>query len=293
MALGLALMFGVRMPVNFNSPYKATSIIEFWQRWHMTLTRFLTDYIYSPIALSLTRKGIQAGAGRIVIFVLSVVIPVNIAFLVSGIWHGAGWTFVLFGAINGIALTVNHGWRQFRLPRVPAAVGWASTMLTFAGSLIFFRADSFKAATLLIGGSVGHHGVALPAAYANALGSFANVLRGLHWRFDDVGVTYLAPKEQLVVLVGLFAIVLLFPNTQEILRRFKPTLEEERQPAGSPAFAGIFTERIVNWLTVRPAGYPISRGALCGAAAAIAICMLVVGQSWMRSQVAQFIYFQF
>src|SRR5437899_3615727 len=99
MAIGLALLFGIRLPVNFNSPYKSASIIEFWRRWHISLSRFLRDYLYIPLG------GNRKGRTRRYVNLL-------ITMLLGGIWHGAGWTFAIWGALNGLYLTINQAWRM-------------------------------------------------------------------------------------------------------------------------------------------------------------------------------------
>ncbi|WP_249780620.1 MBOAT family O-acyltransferase [Bradyrhizobium sp. dw_78] len=106
MAIGLALMFGVVFPVNFNSPYKAVSLIDFWRRWHMTLSRFLRDYLYIPLG------GNRLGP-------LRRYLNLFVTMLLGGIWHGAAWTFVAWGALHGLGLLVNHAWRSTRLQLTP------------------------------------------------------------------------------------------------------------------------------------------------------------------------------
>jgi D-alanyl-lipoteichoic acid acyltransferase DltB (MBOAT superfamily) len=100
MAVGLAYLFGIRLPLNFYSPYKATSIIEFWKLWHITLSRFLRDYLYIPLG------GNRKGPSRRMTNLL-------ITMLLGGLWHGAGWTFVIWGALHGLYLILNHLWRAF------------------------------------------------------------------------------------------------------------------------------------------------------------------------------------
>ena len=125
MALGIALMFGIRLPDNFNSPYKATSIIEFWRRWHMTLSRFLRDYLYIPLG------GNRNGNAQRYLNLCATM-------LLGGLWHGAGWTFVLWGALHGAYLTINHLWREAFPERV---FRWIpSWMATLAGSALTFIA---------------------------------------------------------------------------------------------------------------------------------------------------------
>jgi D-alanyl-lipoteichoic acid acyltransferase DltB (MBOAT superfamily) len=146
MAVGLAAMFGIVLPFNFVSPYKATSIIEFWRRWHVTLSRFLRVYLYIPLG------GNRAGPRRRYVNLLVVM-------LLGGLWHGAAWTFVAWGALHGIFLVINHLWRT-RNPthsftsRIPApfrtAGSWTLTFLAVVVAWVFFRADTFAAAHQLL-----------------------------------------------------------------------------------------------------------------------------------------------
>ncbi|MDD2720663.1 MAG: MBOAT family protein [Gallionella sp.] len=143
MALGIALMFGIKLPINFDSPYKSTSIIEFWRRWHMTLSRFLRDYLYIPLG------GNRHGKLRRYLNLAATM-------LLGGLWHGAGWTFVIWGALHGLYLTINHLWREMLGDKrwIPA---WLSTLsgglLTFvavvAAWVVFRASDISHAATML------------------------------------------------------------------------------------------------------------------------------------------------
>lgn len=140
MAIGISLMFGIFLPLNFNSPYKATSIIDFWRRWHMTLSQFLRDYLYIPLGGN--RRG-------------PVMRYVNlmITMLLGGLWHGAAWTFVAWGALHGAYLCINHAWNRFG-PRFvsPAAnvAGAALTFLCVVVAWVFFRADSLSSALYVL-----------------------------------------------------------------------------------------------------------------------------------------------
>lgn len=148
MALGSAMMLNIRMPENFNSPLRAKSVIEFWSRWHMTLTNFLTTYIYTPILY----------AFRKLTFAKSLV-AVFITFFISGIWHGAAWTFILFGAAHGAALAINHVWRRNRWPMPPFA-GWLLTFVFVACTFVLFRAKSVADAGKVFSGMLGLNGAA-------------------------------------------------------------------------------------------------------------------------------------
>ena len=121
MALGLARIFSIRFPLNFDSPYKATSVTEYWQRWHMTLTRYITLYLYNPILLSVQRHRVARGKktsrkalATVGGFTSLVAYPTMFTMLLTGIWHGAGLQFVVFGLIHGVYLTANQAWRHFR-----------------------------------------------------------------------------------------------------------------------------------------------------------------------------------
>jgi len=120
MALGLARFFGVRLPPNFDSPLKATNIIDFWLRWHTTLTRFLTAYLYNPLVLWLTRRRFAKGLPVLGTrkpswgaFFQLLVGPTLLTMFVSGLWHGAGYLFILWGLLHGLYLVINHAWRHF------------------------------------------------------------------------------------------------------------------------------------------------------------------------------------
>lgn len=151
MALGSSLMLGIRLPVNFNSPYKSASIIEFWRRWHISLSAFLRDYLY--IALG----GNRAGPSRRYVNLF-------VTMLLGGLWHGANWTFMLWGGLHGFYLSLNHGFRRLMRGRIaPPALRLplhvASVALTFAATAlawIVFRAQDLAAARNVVGGLFGH-----------------------------------------------------------------------------------------------------------------------------------------
>jgi alginate O-acetyltransferase complex protein AlgI len=143
MAIGISLMFGIFLPLNFNSPYKATSIIDFWRRWHMTLSQFLRDYLYIPLGGN--------RHGRVLRYV-----NLMITMLLGGLWHGAAWTFVVWGALHGAYLCVNHAWSNYGpavAPRFARAANAAAFVLTFVSVVVawvFFRADSISSATFVL-----------------------------------------------------------------------------------------------------------------------------------------------
>lgn len=205
MAIGLARMFSIRFPLNFDSPFKATSVTEYWQRWHMTLTRYVTLYLYNPILLSVQRKRLAAGKkiSRKSLatpggFLAMVAYPTMATMALTGIWHGAGSQFLVFGLLHGIYLTANQAWRHFRPRRPgeePPAPTSAQTMLMRLGvylqvalALVFFRADSLHGAVAIIADLFAAHGVGHLSALLDAGLGFA-----------------------------LFPVVWFLPNTQQIL----------------------------------------------------------------------------
>ncbi len=150
MAVGLGLMFGFRLPFNFLIPYAAPSMIEYWKRWHITMTRFFTMYTYMPVALSATRTAMNRGYGPATTFTLATLLPTILTFLLSGLWHGAGWTFIMFGLVNGIGLAINHAWKAAKLVTLPRVVGWALTMVTILVTLVYFRSTSLGQAHAIL-----------------------------------------------------------------------------------------------------------------------------------------------
>jgi D-alanyl-lipoteichoic acid acyltransferase DltB (MBOAT superfamily) len=139
MAIGISLMFGIFLPLNFNSPYKATSIIDFWRRWHMTLSQFLRDYLYIPLGGN--------RHGRTLRYV-----NLMITMLLGGLWHGAAWTFVAWGALHGVYLCINHAWNNYgpavapRFARLANIAAFILTFLSVVVAWVFFRADSLPSA---------------------------------------------------------------------------------------------------------------------------------------------------
>ncbi len=179
MAIGLAWMFGIRLPINFLSPYRSTSIIDFWRRWHITLSRFLRDYLYFPLG-----GGRKGEARRYV--------NLFIVMLLGGLWHGAGWVFVAWGAIHGAALAVNHGWRALApeaLQKVTShpAIAWPLTMLVVVAAWVFFNAVDFKTA-------------------ANIFASISNP-----------GQAMVTPN-QIAIVIASWAFALLTPNAAKLFR---------------------------------------------------------------------------
>ena len=137
MAIGIGLFFGIRLPINFDAPYQATSIQDFWRRWHITLSRFLRDYIYIPL-----------GGGRVAEW--KIYRNLFLTFLIGGIWHGAGWTFFVWGAAHGVATVIHRYWTKKVPFQLPGYMGWLVTFLFVNIAWVFFRAPDFPTAIRII-----------------------------------------------------------------------------------------------------------------------------------------------
>ena len=250
MAIGLGIMFSIKMPLNFNSPYKSMCIIDFWQRWHMTLTRYLTLLLYNPIALRVAHYRQRVGlalnrkaAATVFGFASMIALPTFATMFLAGVWHGAGLQFIAYGLLHGLYLTVNHAWRVFRRPFViPTSlramtlysVAWR-VVLTYCAVLIaqiFFRASSASDAIELLSGMVGSHGTGLPLTVAAVGGHYLGPLQGwlLNQGVVSLGLaeTYkvitasLLQNSKLVLLLGVLAFG--FPNVYQLLNDWSPAL---------------------------------------------------------------------
>ncbi len=210
MALGLAKMFDIRLPENFNSPYKSTSIIDFWRRWHITLSRFLRDYLYVPLG------GNQNGQAQQYVNLMVVM-------LLAGLWHGASWQFVVWGGIHGIYLLVNHFWRKHSPWEIPDIL---SIILTFTAVLIAwvpFRAVDMNSVVTIYNSMFGFNGVILPEHYQSL---FSNELNS---KFQKIGITFgslslYGGGFQILHLFALLCIVWFMPNTQQYMCNYQPCI---------------------------------------------------------------------
>jgi len=146
MAVGSAWMLGIDIPQNFKAPYIAKSISEFWQRWHISLSSFITNYLYTPILRGLGKATLATSA-----------VAILLAMGIAGLWHGAGWTYVVFGLMHGAALAINQVWKKKSKRRLPDGMGWALTFLFVNAAFIVFRSPSLPAAGQMLAGLLPHH----------------------------------------------------------------------------------------------------------------------------------------
>jgi alginate O-acetyltransferase complex protein AlgI len=254
MAIGLALLFGIRLPVNFRSPYQAVSIIGFWRRWHITLSRFLRDYLYIPLG------GNRLGKRRRYANLM-------VTMVLGGLWHGAGWNFLIWGGLHGLYLSINHLWHDWRSSKKrPSAPGltetglsWAITLFAVVIAWVFFRARTITGAWNMLASLFGLGG-------AGATYEPTGILR-------IMDLPILVGPERLLLIGGgmvgfAFAIALFLPNVSQIF-----SYREYRRSPEHPAFV------LERW---RP-------NAAWALLTALALSTSLFGM-WQRME---FLYFQF
>jgi len=205
MALGASLLFNIKLPINFNSPYKSLTIQEFWRRWHMTLSRFVRDYIYFPLG------GNRVSETQILLNIL-------ITLFLVGLWHGAGWTFILWGLLHGCALVIFRLWQKipFTLPRF---VSWMITFNFVNAAWVFFRARSFSDAIRVLKGMAGLTGVTLPEKLVHHLAP----LKQYGVQFGDVLTAVRWNERAFYYFIVFFLLAVFFKNSGEMIERLKPT----------------------------------------------------------------------
>lgn len=207
MALGVGLMFNIILPRNFNSPYKAANIIDFWKRWHITLSTFITSYLYTPILRSFENVTYRKSLLAIVV-----------AMLLCGFWHGAGWTYIIWGGMQGVALVVNHLWRKRKL-KLPCWLGWFITINFFNLSLVFFRAKNWGDVLKLLKGMLGLSGF-FPAGMTTSL-HLRDVFNSRFIKALLAGID--GRNETLFMPLLCLYLVLVHRNSNELMESIKPS----------------------------------------------------------------------
>jgi D-alanyl-lipoteichoic acid acyltransferase DltB (MBOAT superfamily) len=259
MAIGLSRLFGIQLPLNFNSPYQAVNISEFWRRWHMTLSRFLRDYLYIPLGGN--RHGTLRRYANL-----------GLTMLLGGLWHGAGWTYVIWGGLHGLYLIIHQAWQQWRGPRAQPAgalVRGSSILLTFVAVVfawVFFRAPSASQALAIVQAMLGGTGLTLPQAWHDSLAGTLGSLSAALLHSGEVAA--LQDHRLLFIGAGLLW-VWLAPNTQKVMNRFEPALDVKPEPV----------RRAWEW-------QPTTWWALASA-------LLMASALLNLTQISDFLYFQF
>ncbi|MBF0176684.1 MAG: MBOAT family protein [Magnetococcales bacterium] len=225
MAMGCALCFGIRLPINFASPLKARSIIEFWGRWHITLSRLIMNHLHASLALWFMRHRSHNAVRRLSPWSMTVTAPLLITFLLMGVWHGAGWNFLLYGLIHGVAAVVSHAWKERRKPLTPW-LAWLTTFLVLNLSWVPFRATNFAAIVNMYAGLTGLNGFAVPpwilAQVQPGLADFLHLVPGV--------LGHVPATQYFLLFPPLLWAVLNLPNSCEMLGAQKPGLASKGYP---------------------------------------------------------------
>ena len=264
MAIGLSLMLNIRLPMNFNSPYKATSIIDFWRRWHMTLSAFLRDYLYIPLG------GNRKGKSRRYINLIATM-------LLGGLWHGAGWTFIIWGGLHGLYLMINHGWIEFK-----AFLGWGdggrvgdilAGLLTFMAVVVawvFFRSENISGAYSMLSGMAGVNGLSAPGSLANAVHSFFPNM--------SVQVNNMIPEQSVIWIFAGLCMVWMLPNLREVFAHYQTTWNDinMKGKGGLKVFPKFHTTMLNPLLAV-----------------SLGVLLAIIFIYMMAGKPSEFLYFQF
>ncbi|MGL5796355.1 MAG: MBOAT family O-acyltransferase, partial [Waterburya sp.] len=268
--IGAAYMLGIKVPLHFNSPYKAISIVDFWRRWHITLSHFLRDYLYIPLGGS--RKGSFRRYMNLVI-----------TMLLGGLWHGAGWTYIFWGILHGVYLVINHLYRSLRKSLghnlnndgwLLRGLGWLATFIAVVISWVFFRANNFTTATSIIKSMFGFNGIQLAPFLETYLGFLRNMGIGFLGFSVNVGISQ---KYATFGILILLFIAWYTPNIQQWMGKYNPTsteLVEYHQPQ--------WQQRFWQYLSWRP--NKIWTVIIAGLTSLSLLCF---------SRVSEFLYFQF
>ncbi|WPD22740.1 MAG: MBOAT family O-acyltransferase [Candidatus Electrothrix scaldis] len=280
MAIGLAALIGIQLPLNFYSPYKAGSIIDFWQRWHITLSRFLREYLYIPLG------GNRRGTFRKYSNIMAVM-------LLGGLWHGAGWTFVIWGGLHGLYIMMNHAW-TFLQKRINAEFSKSvflafpyrilARLLTFCAVVIawvFFRADNASDAIEIVSAMFGGNGLSLfPALLAQTSLSESLFLEyGIFFRgpfYNGLADWYVGGA----LIMTLLLLAFWAPNTQQIMGKYASMLNS--YDGNRQVGAHHEKERTYQWAPTKK--WAVATGIL------LASSLIVIGA---RQNISEFLYFQF
>ena len=192
MALGVGLMLGFQLPPNFHSPLKSISIIDFWQRWHITLSQFITTYLYTPILRLFKKATLQSAS-----------IATLVAMAIAGLWHGPSWNFILFGVVHGVALVVNQYWRKKVRIKISTAISWGLTLGVVTFAFVFFRTASIPAAGLML--------KALTVNY--------KIIEFTIFKSNPLGSAF-----ALLLFLGSILAATLGPNSNELAKTMRPTI---------------------------------------------------------------------
>ena len=271
MAIGLARLFGIILPLNFYSPYKAANISEFWRRWHITLSHFLRDYVY--IALGGNRSGKVKRYSNLLI-----------TMLLGGLWHGAGWNFIIWGGLHGSYLVINLGWQsiknkthnEFYHTKSYCFIAWFITFIAVVIGWVFFRATTLSGAMNILAGMIGLNGMEIPNAILSKLGTVGQYLTDAGIKQSNGGAVFVFTW---LWNIALLVMVLVLPTIQDLFTHKRGTLNQQNYESTNTFWP------VKSWVNGIQWTNSTKWALLSGGCLALGILTL--------SQVSEFLYFQF
>ena len=223
MAIGVARMFGIKLPLNFDSPYKASNINQFWTRWHMSLTRFFRDYLYFPLSKKLKTFSLTLQQ--------QTVVNIMITMTLTGIWHGSGWNFLIWGALHGLYLSCYQIWRNWRKNKGWDSkndrwwyrlIAWGLTFFAWTFALVLAKTKTLAAAVVVWRGMLGLNGISIPPFLQDRL----SFLKSLGIQFDGLMPNFSTQASTVLPLIFILMVVVWFtPNTQQWMGQYSPALD--------------------------------------------------------------------
>lgn len=282
MAIGAAFIFGIRLPLNFNSPYKSVNIIDFWRRWHITLSDFLKDYLYIPLGGN--RKGELRKNYNLLL-----------TMLLAGLWHGAGWTFVLWGGLHGMYLVINHQWHKLLIkwganPKQVSLPGKLfGCMITFIAvviSWVIFRAENLDTSSRMLASMIALNGISLPFALRDELGFLNDAIFNFRGLLSASQLSLGQAKEGVQGVILLLAVVWLTPNVNQWMGEYGPALVRNYSRISSSGVVSSEKEGVPGFLSKRWTWKP-------NLLWAVVLSFITSTALLGLTRVSQFLYFQF
>lgn len=281
MAIGLGYMFGIKLPLNFDSPFKSRNIAEFWRRWHITLGIFFRDYVYYPLSLFFTRFSLKKKRDFVTNFTLTIIIPSLITYLLIGIWHGSGVNFLFFGAIHAFYIIVNILWKRLQgnfIKNLYKKYSLSSyflscfiVFLAYAISIVFFRATNYDSAIIIYNAMFDINNIVVPDSWFILLQSIfgPNFINNSVIKYDTL--PFFFGFNQLLIIFFLYLFCILAPNTKSLFHEYFPSLEGDNEKKFE--FFKVSWKPNIFW--------------------SILICILFTFAVMNLSNISEFIYFQF
>lgn len=236
MAIGLGYMFGIKLPINFNSPFKSTNIADFWRSWHITLGIFIRNYVYYPMSIFFTRFAMSKKRNLIINFMLTIAVPTFLTYLLLGMWHGSGINFILFGALHGMYIIIYSVLKKFEIGFFKKifknyifttyVISCFFVFILFSISLVFFRAPTFESAILIYKAMININNIIIPESWfliiQSTLGNYFFDLMSIHYG----PINFFYGLNQLAIIFILLLFCIFGPNTMNLFHNYFPSIDK-------------------------------------------------------------------